>query len=352
MISLCLLLSSRSIEYEMLSPNLPRGFVASHVRRLGTNGELTGAFTRRDGSTCAFIFRKDKVELIPPPSGFDSSVAVGVSKQEDVSLNLTKRLAGYTALAKVRGAIRTANRWTIVEPRSPYTDTFFNGITVGGIAYGTSEYSAGSVAISKSLKYPPQAILHSRGKTNTIGSGEILKWLDGGQGVGRFIPQLLSPAPDGTDNFQALRWTVNQRSVLLSGAAATCINSQGSAVGYTSFAGIPLRAIAFRGVQQILLHAPGEPSGAWAINSSGSIVGFFTSQGLRRAALWKVSECIDLNLLVKLPPNWQLLEAVDIDNSGRIAVIAKVGQTTRAVLLLPHPTPGNNIDSHKSSSAE
>ena len=87
----------------------------------------------------------------------------------------------------------------------------------------------------------------------------------------------------------------------------------------------------------------GSESYAYAVNSSGQIVGesYGSSFSSLHAFVYRGSSMVDLNTLI--PPNsgWVLKEATDINDLGQIVGNGYYGGFNRAFLLTPVPEPGS-----------
>jgi probable HAF family extracellular repeat protein len=127
---------------------------------------------------------------------------------------------------------------------------------------------------------------------------------------------------------------------------AHAINASGAVVG-SSRGPAGMRAFLWesgKGMQVLRALTGGRFSTASGINDSGDIVGSAESTGGIRAVLWSTGrEPQDLNALAPVPSGLVLMEAVGINESGQIAVLARDQRnihanhegTSRAFVLTP-----------------
>lgn len=130
-----------------------------------------------------------------------------------------------------------------------------------------------------------------------------------------------------------------------SGSVATAVNNVGQVVGYgfNKVAGrgmINRRAFVWtRGqIQELGVLKQGNDAHSLAtdLNDGGQIVGnSLVEPGKLHAFLWQQGVLLDLNKLVKRSPQWELISAQSINNSGHIACNAILHGRVHAVLLMP-----------------
>jgi len=116
---------------------------------------------------------------------------------------------------------------------------------------------------------------------------------------------------------------------------AYAINAAGTVAGFTS---TPSGAVIWRNGTLTRLPTLGGPSAfALGLNDRGEVVGASTdASGTRfHAFLYADGATIDLESTASIPAGWQLLEADDICNDGRIVGNAVIGGNTRGFILTP-----------------
>ncbi len=135
---------------------------------------------------------------------------------------------------------------------------------------------------------------------------------------------------------------------------ALAVNDAGTTVGIVSVSACANGICTFKpvvwasdGTQSDLPPLNGGGGSPFGINSAGDIVGYsnrlvFTAQQTftkqKSAILWKGGTALDLNTVTDLPPQWRLVTAKAINDSGQIGAIAEdQNHSHHAVLLTIKP---------------
>lgn len=130
-------------------------------------------------------------------------------------------------------------------------------------------------------------------------------------------------------------------------ATATSVSDNGIVIGTSDTADGFSRAFkwtAAGGMVQLPVPANAIYTIAAGVNSAGTIVGsafLDTCEG--QALIWTGNQVQDVNTLLPTGSPWHIIDAGDIDNQGRIAGTARLGNTSHAVMLIPVPTKPTGV---------
>jgi probable HAF family extracellular repeat protein len=138
-------------------------------------------------------------------------------------------------------------------------------------------------------------------------------------------------------------------------SVALGINSQGDVVGRSDFGGTYSRAFFYSNGTMVnlgsLYGGPNSYSDARAVNSSGQVVGTsFSNTGPQHAFLYNpgppggpYTGLYDLNSLLLNDENWDLYQALAINDGGQIVGSGSYNGSTHAFLLTPTNIPGPSV---------
>lgn len=238
----------------------------------------------------------------------------GASSLRPLSISPDGRMVGYTTLAAVSGETTLYNRAFVYDPASPVKFQVAGTLEAKGTSVARAMNETG-VAVGVASKVVTDQSTQRAIKFD-VRTPNIL--VDLGS-LGGYASQANDINASG-------------RIVGVSGTSTTMATNKTEAFIYDEAANPKMKGLGF-------LHAQDTYSEANAINDQGVIVGFGVtsvgSQFRNQAFVYSNGKMQNLNALIACNSGWELVEAKDINNSGKIVGYGLKDGKARAFLLEP-----------------
>jgi probable HAF family extracellular repeat protein len=295
----------------------------SYAMSINDMGQIVGASQTSNGDSQAFLWQGGAMTDIGTAAGYNNSIAIDINNAGQV-------LGGTTSQAPV--LVSSPFLWsnntitTLPDPEICFASGINDAEQIVGlcIIVGTNYASAvflpgGSII----LDLPSSAY-------DINNSGQV---------VGAFNPEIVDV--NTNNDYEAFLWQDGTATELgtLGGtnSVAYAVNDVGQVVGKAQNTTGDFHAFFWDGAMQDLgTLANYTSSVAYGINNKGRVVGTATnSSGSSHAFVRLNNGMRDLNNLIPANSGWELIEARDINNNGRIVGYGTVNGENHAFVLTP-----------------
>ncbi|MBD1804346.1 DUF3466 family protein [Microcoleus sp. FACHB-SPT15] len=295
----------------------------SYALSINDVGQIVGSSQTSNGDTQAFLWEGGAMTDIGTAAGYNNSIAIDINNAGQV-------LGGTTS--QVPLFVSSLFLWsndtitTLPDPEICYASGINDAEQIVGlcIVIGTN-YAAAAFLPGGSI------ILDLPSSANDINNS--------GQVVGAFSVEIVDV--NTNNNYEAFLWqdgTVIELGTLGgTNSEANAINDLGQVVGEAQTSSGDFHAFFWDGAMQDLgTLANYTSSVAYGINNKGRVVGAATtSSGSSHAFVRLNNGMRDLNNLIPANSGWELIEARDINNNGRIVGYGTVNGENHAFVLTP-----------------
>jgi probable HAF family extracellular repeat protein len=329
------------------------------AKALNDNGQVVGYFGVGpfiEGARTpahAFLYSGGVVQdLFPNDSSTTFSEANAVNAQGQVVGDHRASPGGYAqAFLRENGQTKLLSPLEFTPPEAAAAAAF--GINDSGQIVGAA--MTPDFQVHAFLLTPPIAFATDLNPDRTLPYfwSQALALNAAGQIVGTFTKPGISG--DGFDTQESFFWDgqgFRYPEDLPGGRGFTpaAINASGQVAGFTTSDGQLPRAVVYDGVGLTELANPGDATAtrAFGINAAGVVVGSATlADGTSRAVVWHDGAAYDLNSLLASQPGLPLREASAVSDAGQIVAWGGgYGSPIRSFLLTPAvpSTPATSIE--------
>jgi uncharacterized membrane protein len=290
---------------------------SAHADAISPNGTVVGDMTEAGGTeSVPFIWRNGVLEPLALPAGYSSGLALGVNDAGTVVGGVTE------SSGRFRAVIWTSGAPSLVGP----VDSLAFGVNADGVAVGRSQdrpvrWIAGAASELGAPSDPPAQAegINDAGVAVGASTGPVTAPYVWRNGAGSSLP-----LPEGDTSGEA--YTVNRNGVI---------------AGWTMPSSGISRAVVWDVAGAHVLATPSgwQQAAASSVNTAGDVVGVaFGGEAGTRAVIWRGGAPVDLNSLVAGASGWDLNEAFQIDEAGRIVGFGVHDGVERGYLLTPART--------------
>jgi probable HAF family extracellular repeat protein len=299
------------------------GGSSSYAMSMNDVGQIVGTSQTSNGNSQAFLWEGGAMTDIGTAAGYNNTIAIDINNAGQV-------LGGTTNLTplSVYSPFKWSNDTITMLPDPEYC--FASGINDAEQIVGLC-IVVGTNYIAAAFLPGGSIILDLPSSANDINNS--------GQVVGAFSVEIVDV--NTNNDYEAFLWqdgTVTELGTLGgTNSEANAVNDVGQVVGRAQMSTGDFHAFFWNGEMQDLGTLDGYTTSiAYGINNKGRVVGTATNSSGSSHAFVRLNNGIrDLNNLIPANSGWELIEARDINNNGRIVGYGTVNGENHAFVLTP-----------------